>query len=108
MRQFGLLVIGHVHNRAYKNFSAGSAVTAEEMAALFPDAVLYDDAELTQALIRRGRRFRRCRKHLWTGKRLAVASGPDLSQPAEIHGSMALPPPGAKLRRNPLYDTAEG
>ena len=46
----GVLAIGHVHNSECDNLSAGAAISAEAMAALFPEGLLYDDAELTRAL----------------------------------------------------------
>ena len=45
----GCLAVGHVHNREAENLSAGSGVTAGQVAALFPGAVVYDDDELTRA-----------------------------------------------------------
>ena len=47
----GWLALSHIHNRDCPGFSAGRAVTAEEIAELFPDALVYDDAELTRALV---------------------------------------------------------
>ncbi len=99
-----LLIISHIHNRAYKNFSAGSAVTAEEMAVLFPDALLYDDSELTEALIQARAPSLATPEALVNSEAFGVASGLSLSEPAAIHGSIALPPLGTRLRRNPLYD----
>ena len=100
----GVLLVGHVHNRDWPNFSSGSAVTAAGMASLFPDALLYDDAELTQAAIE-------CRapnpvpeadslRHV---EAFAAAEGPGLHPGQAVTNGLALPPSNAVLRRNPLY-----
>ncbi len=49
----GRVAVGHVHNSAADNLSSGHAVSTADMARLFPDAAVYDDAELTQALVER-------------------------------------------------------
>ena len=45
----GVLAVGHAHNAAVSNHSPGTAMAVAEYAALFPGAVLFDDAELTRA-----------------------------------------------------------
>jgi SAM-dependent methyltransferase len=102
----GLLAIGHVHNREWPNFSAGSAVTSAEMAALMPDAVLYDDAELTRALAEARAPMPALPEALRGAEAFAAVEGPALGVPRAITGLLALPPEGAALRRNPLYDQA--
>ncbi|WP_238184804.1 class I SAM-dependent methyltransferase, partial [Methylobacterium trifolii] len=47
----GWLALSHIHNSDCPGFSAGRAVSADEIAELFPDALVYDDAELTRALV---------------------------------------------------------
>ncbi len=47
----GPVLIGHTHNREADNFSSGAPWGVEEYAALLPSPVLYDDNELTRALI---------------------------------------------------------
>ncbi len=102
----GLLAIGHVHNREWPNFSAGAAVTAAEMAVLLPDAVLYDDAELTRALAEARAPMPAAPGALRGAEAFAAVEGPALGLPRAITGLLALPPEGAALRRNPLYDGA--
>ena len=98
----GLLAIGHVHNRDWPNFSAGAAVSATELAALLPDALLYDDAELTRALAE-GRAPRPAAAEALRGaEAFAAVAGARPARP--VSGLLALPPEGAMLRRNPLYD----
>jgi SAM-dependent methyltransferase len=112
----GLLAIGHVHNRDWPNLSAGSAVTAAEMEAMFPEAHLYDDAELTRALAE----ARAPRPGLSPdAEAFAVAEGGPVpaafsdgsggfvaGAALPVAGRLALPQEGAALRRNPLYDAA--
>ena len=100
----GVLAVGHVHNREWANLSAGAAVSAAEMAALLPDAVLYEDAELTRALAA-GRAPRPSLPASLRGaEAFAAVAGPGLPAARPSPDMLALPPPGTALRRNPLYD----
>jgi SAM-dependent methyltransferase len=99
----GVLAIGHVHNRDCAGFSAGAAITAAELATLFPEALLYDDAELTRALAEARAPNPAEAPALAGAEAFAVAEGPGLRRPAAVTGVLALPPDGAALRRNPLY-----
>lgn len=100
----GVLAVGHVHNRDAPNHSAGRAVTAGELERLFPDAVAYDDDELTRALAE-GRAPRPdAPARLRSAEAFAVVDGPGLTRsPRPVVGGLALPAPQAPLRRNPLY-----
>lgn len=51
----GAVLIGHAHNAAAQNPSAGEPLTAAEYLALFPGSKVYDDAELTESWIARRR-----------------------------------------------------
>ncbi len=97
----GWLAISHVHNRDWPNLSAGRAVTQAEIAALFPDGVVYDDAELTRALVER----RPPSSGSGAGvEAFSIAAGPGLRPAGSADGALTVPPAGARLRRNPLYD----
>jgi SAM-dependent methyltransferase len=100
--QRGWLAIGHVHNRDWPNLSAGAAVTAAEMAALFPDGLFYDDAELTRAAIARRMPAAAPAPALAGAEAFAVVAG-RVAAPRPVTGALALPPAGTALRRNPLY-----
>jgi hypothetical protein len=100
----GILAVSHVHNREWANLSAGAAVTAAEMAALLPDAVLYDDAELTRALAESRSPRPSTPEALRGAEAFCAVEGPGLRLPRAVDGVLALPPEGAELRRNPLYD----
>ena len=99
----GLLAVAHVHNRDAANLSAGAAVSAAELAELFRGAVVYDDAELTAALAE----ARAPRPEPWIGlgdvEAFSLVVG-DAVPPRPALAGLALPPPKAELRRNPLYD----
>ncbi|TCZ64942.1 class I SAM-dependent methyltransferase [Roseicella aquatilis] len=99
----GVLAVSHVHNSAWPNLSSGSAVTAAAMAGLFPTAAFYDDAELTRALVERRAPCPAAPEVLAAVEAFAVAEGPGLPPPRAVEGLLALPRPGAALRRNPLY-----
>ena len=45
----GTVAVGHAHNAAADNHSAGAPLGVADYAALFPGARLFDDAELTRA-----------------------------------------------------------
>jgi len=100
----GVLAIGHVHNRERDNLSAGAAVAAAELAAMMPGASLYDDAELTRAAAEA--RAPRPGDHatLRGAEAFGAVEGPGVAAPRAVTGLLALPPEGATLRRNPLYD----
>ena len=76
-------------------------MTAAELGALFPDAVAYDDAELTRALVAARAPQPRPLGELRRSEAFALASG---GEPRELDGGYAVPPGGAALRTNPLYD----
>ena len=98
----GLLAVAHVHNREAANFSSGAAVAGAELAALFPGAAAYDDAELTRALAE----ARAPRPRPWAAlagaEAFSLAVGDD-APPRPVLAGLALPPPEAELVRNPLY-----
>ena len=74
------------------------------MATLFPGAILYDDAELTRALVEaRAPRPSPAAESLGGVEAFAAVEGPGLRPPGPVAGLLALPPPGTALRRNPLY-----
>jgi hypothetical protein len=99
----GVLAVGHVHNRDSRHFSAGSALTAAEMAGLFPEALLYDDAELTVALAAARPPVPADAAELRDAEAFAAVEGPGLSRPKTASGWLGLPMEGGTLRRNPLY-----
>ena len=94
------LLVGHIHNRDWPNFSAGHAITAEDLPVLFPDGVYYDDRELQSALIDRRAPRSAAPDVLSAAEAFAIATGPACA----IENGLALPPTGARLQRNPLYD----
>ncbi|MEG3166958.1 methyltransferase domain-containing protein [Sphingomonas sp. LB3N6] len=47
----GVLAVSHLHNAAVAGGAMGPARTGAEWAALFPDAVVYDERELRRALL---------------------------------------------------------
>jgi Methyltransferase domain len=105
----GVLLVGHIHNGARDNASAGRGVTASALAELFHDALAYDDAELTRALIEARAPKPARPANLGGADAFAVAVGPGLgAQPRIVRDGVAMPPAGTRLRRNPLYAAGEG
>jgi len=102
MRRVGRCVlVGHAHNALVDNLSSGQPMTPDGYAGLFEGAVLYDDRELTAALVEM-----RVPRAGWAAD---LAEAPALSWavgagPARaVLNGMAMPSSGAALRRNPLY-----
>ena len=97
----GCVLVSHVHNRNWPNLSAGDAVSALELAGLFPGAALYDDAELSRCVVERRAPQASPAVALDGVEALALAGG----TPARaISDGLALPPYGTSLCRTPLYD----
>ncbi len=101
----GLIAIGHVHNRAWPNHSAGDAMTADELVALFPGATIYDDAELTRAAVAARVPVPAEGDALGGVEAFSLVTGrrSPPPPPGRIDVLLACPPPGTELRRNPLY-----
>ena len=95
------ILVGHAHNALVDNLSAGEPMAPEGYAALFPGATLFDDRELTAALV--GSRA----PVPVTGQALAAVPAVSWSQgagpPRPVRGGIAVPDEGRPLRRNPIY-----
>ena len=100
----GRVLVGHAHNALVDNLSSGEPLAPADYAALFDTPLLYDDRELTAALIEARAPRPADAAALADAPAIALASG--AGQPLPVLGALALPPSGAELRRNPLY--AEG
>lgn len=102
----GRVLVGHAHNALVDNLSAGEPLAPAGYAALFgAPSLLYDDRELTAALVE-GRAPRPApAEALADAPAVAMAVG--AGEPRAVLGGLAVPPPGAVLRRNPLYTGSE-
>ncbi|MGV7033252.1 class I SAM-dependent methyltransferase [Methylobacterium symbioticum] len=100
----GWLALSHIHNAESPGFSAGRAVTAEDIAELFPDALVYDDAELTRALVETRAPGPRDPGDLRACEAFSVVAGPGMRPaPRAVVDGLTLPPAGTDLVLNPLY-----
>ena len=100
----GWLALGHIHNRDRPGFSAGRAVDADEIAELFPDALVYDDAELTRALVGARAPGPRDPAELRACEAFSVVAGPGMRPaPRSVADGLTLPKADTELRLNPLY-----
>ena len=97
----GLLAVAHIHGSGVPNLSSGAAMSAIAIEALFPNCTIYDDAELTRALIE-ARAPRSCVSEAMGVEAFSLASGDPLP-PRPVLGGLAVPPADALLRKNPLY-----
>lgn len=100
----GTLLCGHAHNAEADNFSSGAPLSPRGYADLFGGAQLYDDAELTAALVARRAPRARSPAALRNADAIAIAAGAAAAEPARVAvGELTEPPSGAVLPRNPLY-----
>ena len=101
----GIVAIGHAHNAAAQNHSSGAPLTVEGYAALLPDPLLYDDAELTEAFVSGTPPVPRAAGELGGSEAVCLVSG---AGKADASPDLALPSPGTPLSPNPLYGLSEG
>ena len=99
------VVVGHMHNALTDNLSAGQPLPPAGYAALFAGCTLFDDQELTSALIEGRAPRARTAQALQDAAALALAWG--CSPAALADGSLTQPEPGRPLRLNPLYEAGE-
>jgi SAM-dependent methyltransferase len=101
----GTIVIGHSHNAAVENFSAGDPATIARHLDLFPGSTLYDDAELTEAGVAGDGPVPRGAGDLTRSEAISlVRPGSRESRSAP---DLLLPPPTTPLGLNPLYVSGE-
>ncbi|WP_158743246.1 class I SAM-dependent methyltransferase [Acidisphaera sp. L21] len=99
------ILVGHMHNALVDNLSAGEPMEPATYAAMFPAPDMFDDRELTAALVA-GRVPRISTLHdLATAPAIALAVG--TAAPGLATGPLTDPTPGTALRRNPLYQGGE-
>ncbi len=98
----GTLALAHVHNRDCANHSSGAAASADQLARLFPAAIVYDDAELTRALVERRAPVDRPWSELAGVEAFSLMEG-SRAAVRPLTGGLAMPRQGASLTRNPLY-----
>ena len=102
MRVSPRVLVGHMHNALADNLSAGQPLPPDGYAALFPGCTLFDDEDLTSALVTAGVPHARDADGLRCASAVALAWGCD---PACIaSGGLTQPVPGRPLRLNPLYE----
>ena len=97
----GRVLVGHAHNALADNLSSGEPLPPAGYAALFGTPLLYDDRELTRALVEARAPVPGDAGALASAPAVALATGAGAPRP--VSGGLAMPPRGATLRRNPLY-----
>ena len=98
----GPVLVGHAHNALVETLSSGSPLTPGAYAALFGAPLVYDDQDLTAALI--GAHAPRPAGIEALAAAPAVSMAARCGAPRRVSGGLAVPRAGAALRRNPLYD----
>jgi SAM-dependent methyltransferase len=94
----GAVLVGHAHNAAVDNWSAGRPLTVAQYAELLRPDAAYDDAELARAIV--AERAPRASSAL---EQAAAVSFAVNAGAAQTTGRFAAAEEGARLRRNPLY-----
>jgi SAM-dependent methyltransferase len=104
----GWLVATHLPTREERSADAPvPAVSAETLDELFPDGLVYDEAELRAALTEARAPAPLAAAGLGKAAFVSAVFGPGMRPaPRAIADGLALPPQGASLRRNPLYRRA--
>ncbi len=101
MRVSPRVLVGHAHNALADNLSSGAPLPPAGYAALFPGCSLYDDRELTAALI--GQRAPRAVPSSALEDAAALALAWQAGEAGPAAGPLTQPETGRLLRRNPLY-----
>ena len=101
LRVANRVLVGHMHNALVDNLSAGEPLEPAAYAAMFPAPDLFDDRELTAALVEARVPYTAALTALADAPAVALAAG--TGAPGLAAGPLTLPPPGTLLRRNPLY-----
>ncbi len=99
------VLVGHMHNALVDNLSAGEPLEPATYAAMFPAPDVFDDRELTAALVEARTPRKATLPALADAPAIAMAVGTGAPGPAI--GPLTTPPPGVTLRRNPLYEGGE-
>ena len=94
-------LVGHAHNALVDTLSAGQPLAPAGYAALFLGSVLYDDRELTDALV--DARTPTARPAASLAGAPAVSWAWNAGPAGPVLGGLAVPVPGTRLRRNPIY-----
>ena len=95
-----VVLVGHAHNALVETLSSGEPLDPAGYAGLFPGSVLFDDRELTLALIEARRPVAASAEALADAPAVTLASG---AMTGVAAGPLTAPAPGVRLRRNPLY-----
>ena len=101
-RVAGRVLVGHAHNALVDNLSSGEPMSPEGYAGLFEGPFLYDDIELTAALVEARAPRAADAGELAGAAAVSIASGAGKAR--AVVGGLALPGVGTVLRRNPLYE----
>ncbi len=101
MRISPRVLAGHMHNALTDNLSAGAPLSPGQYASLFPACRLFDDRELTDALV--GDRVPRAVSAEALQDAAAISLAWRAGPPGKASGALTDARPGQALRRNPLY-----
>ncbi len=95
------VLVGHMHNALVDNLSSGAPLEPATYAAMFPAPDLFDDRELTAALVEARVPVPGTARSLSDAPAVALAVG--TARAGSAAGPLSVPLPGTALRRNPLY-----
>ena len=96
--QVGTLLLGHVHNAAQPNYSAGQPLDVDEYIALIQPSTVYDDDVLTRFALMDAAAHPATTREARASAALAFSTGPVREDSIRV----TLPPDGTSLELNPL------
>jgi SAM-dependent methyltransferase len=100
----GWLAVSHIVQRDQAASRDAACVDVDEIDELFPDALIYDDAELVDALIQARAPVPHPAPELRDAASVSVVFGPGMRPaPRALKDGLTLPLEAARLSRNPLY-----
>lgn len=102
----GVLAVAHLHNADHWNGAKGPAKSAADWAAIFPDAVVYDEHRLLWALAEGGTPEATGWHDDQEVEAWSVIEGGAAAK--AVTGGLALPTPSTRLRPNPLMGDQPG
>lgn len=100
----GTLLIGHAHTRKFEGAGAGEALDPQMYDALVDARAMYDDVELTRALIDVRAPHAAPSTALESARVVSIVAGGGAGAARAVSADVTVPPVGTHVRRNPLYE----
>lgn len=99
----GTLLIGHAHTRSFEDAGAGEPLDPAMYEAVVDARTLYDDEELTRAMIEERAPHGVPCAMLDSVRAVSLVAGGGAGPPRAARADVTMPAVGTHVRRNPLY-----